>query len=104
LGDETCAAYEVYVKHQCCNGLLDELEAGFPTQVVIVALGIIYSQYWLQEDAKTSLSKHLEVIMCAYGTSSMINGVEVPVSLNSLHLDMQADLLKITMKKNERIA
>jgi hypothetical protein len=28
----------------------------------------------------------------------------VPVSLNSLHLDMQADLLKITMKKNERIA
>jgi hypothetical protein len=34
----------------------------------------------------------------------MINGVEVLVSLNSLHLHMQADLLKITMKNNAKFA
>jgi hypothetical protein len=71
---------------------LDELKARFLDQIVIIALGIVYSQYWFQEDAKTSFSKHLDVIRCAYGILSMINGVEVLVSLNSLHLDMQADL------------
>jgi hypothetical protein len=83
---------------------LDELEVRLPSQIVIIALGIVYSQYWFQEDVKTSLSKHLEVIRCAYGTSSMINGVKVPMLLNSLHLDMQADLLKIAMKNNAKFA
>jgi hypothetical protein len=53
------------VKKQCSNatfGLIEELELRFPTQSIMNAMGIIYSQLWVQPQAKHTFLAQLNIL------------------------------------------
>jgi len=59
-----------------CTGvarqLLRELGAHFPSHLVMDALGVVYSQYWLQPKAKEYFSKHLSILLEFYYNPKLV--------------------------------
>jgi hypothetical protein len=49
--------------------LIVGLDAQFPRQVVMDAMGIVYPQYWLQTNANVTFPQHLEVLKNFYCSS-----------------------------------
>jgi hypothetical protein len=51
--------------------LMQELENRFPSSDILSVFGILYPQYWLQDNAKEAFPKHLQVLKRQYcGTRS----------------------------------
>jgi hypothetical protein len=86
--------------------LMQELENRFPSSDILSAFGILYPQYWLQDDAEEAYPKHLQVLKRQYcGTRSQgAHGPrELPTLtcgelLSSSALSIQQSLFKVIMK------
>ncbi len=77
------------VKKQCSNvtfGLIEELERRFPTQDIMNATGIIYSQLWVQPQAKHTFLAQLNILKAHYchGKNVNLNQVFINPILNEL--------------------
>ena len=46
--------------------LLEELGNRFPLHAIMDALGVVYLQYWLQNDAEENFKKHFSVLEFFY--------------------------------------
>jgi hypothetical protein len=84
--------------------LLDELKARFPSVVVLDALGVVYPQYWKQDDCDTSFCKHLNVLKEFYREPKWV-GKEgekrlIPAVLDKYKLESEQPLFKMAMVSN----
>ena len=88
--------------------LIQELQCRFLEHAVLDALGIIYSQSWLQPDAKITFSKHLDTLKIWYCNAKVLGGgVDKEVILGIFdiwYLDSQKKYFKIAMKSNAHVA
>jgi hypothetical protein len=92
------------------QSLCDELDRRFPSQELLDAFGIIYPQYWRQEEAEESLAQHLLVLKEFYCRAKLVNEgrplvdggspYTAPKMLSASTLDNQQGLFKLTMKAN----
>ena len=84
--------------------MLDELEAHFLAVPILGALGIVYPQYWVQEDYKLSFYKHLTIIKDFYGKSRITmldrKQILVPPVLDKFRLESEQPLFKMAMIAN----
>jgi hypothetical protein len=87
--------------------LIVGLDAQFPKQAVMDAMGIVYPQYWLQTNANVTFPQHLEVLKNFYCTPRPCGQPKddkyvtmVLIILSSWDLDVQQNLFKFTMKFN----
>jgi hypothetical protein len=69
------------------------------------ALGVIYPQYWLDDNCETNFKKHIRIIKETYSHSKAFSSVafpdgSVPPILSPTNLDMQANLFKNCMKEH----
>jgi hypothetical protein len=56
----------VGIMTEVVKSLILELDAQFPEQSMLDAMGIVYMQYWLQADAEVTFLRHLEVLKGFY--------------------------------------
>jgi hypothetical protein len=57
--------------------LIDETKARFPLVSLMDALGIVYPQYWIQENCEDSFQKHLTILQDFYCEPKYVhNGAE----------------------------
>lgn len=64
--------------------LITELKGEFQEHHVLDAMGIIYLQYWLQDEAARSFPKHLEILGIFYCDVKVANSGENKIVIGSL--------------------
>jgi hypothetical protein len=84
-----------FVKKQCTKvvvGLVFEFKRRFPTQKLFNAIGIIYPQYWLVLEAKTTIPSHMAIIQAHFGYRKALgkHGRFVGPLLDPILLDKQS--------------
>jgi hypothetical protein len=84
--------------------LLDELKARFPTVAVLDALGVVYPEYWEQDDCDTSFHKYLNVLKEFYREPKWV-GKEgekkfIPTMLDKYKLESKQPLFQMAMVSN----
>ncbi len=84
---------------------LMELKIRFPTHGVMNVLGIVYPQYWLQQDYDAFFGNRLQVLKIAFCCGKTICKVdEQEVQMHKLlyatDFNCQQGLFKLTMKSN----
>jgi hypothetical protein len=60
--------------------LITQLSNRFPTADLMDALGIIYPQYWLEEDANSNFEKHLKILKAHYGTNRPFSTIGIDLN------------------------
>jgi hypothetical protein len=89
------------------KSLVHELEGRFPNHDLMLALGVIYLNFWVDHpnDAKDVFHEHLTVIKVAYSMPRKVRkeGVIVKALLDGHVLDVQCFFLKITMVANNEV-
>jgi hypothetical protein len=60
--------------------LITQLSNRFPTADLMDALGVIYPQYWLEEDANSNFEKHLKILKAHYGTNRPFSTIGIDLN------------------------
>lgn len=88
--------------------LVTELDARFPAQHVMNAMGILYPQYWCTPNAEDMFDSHLRTLMDMYGHGRILGEGEKKLLIKPLidrdALISQRALFKTCMKSNSRAA
>ncbi len=95
------------MKAQCtsiatCDLLVIELKQRFLDHELMNALSIIYPQYCLQLDCKSTFVDHLSLIKRHYCITQKlgVNGIWVSKAFSRQILDLQTSIFKLTMKRH----
>jgi hypothetical protein len=62
--------------------LITQLSNRFPAANLMDALGVIYPQYWLEEDANSNFKKHFKILKAHYRTNRPFS--TAGIQLNSI--------------------
>jgi len=96
------------VKNCCIEAtqtLIFELQQWFLEQEVMMALGIMYLQYWYTTIVKRSFLLHLNVIKSTFcDVHRTIDGIMVPPLLDSHMFDVQSFCFRFIMSHNAKRA
>ncbi|KAG0595418.1 hypothetical protein M758_UG165000 [Ceratodon purpureus] len=89
------------------DALIEELDIRFPANHVMDSLGIVFPQYWLQDNVDSSFSAHLSILKDFFATPKPCVNLErdgdwVPQLLSSADLDSQMAMFKMAMKSNSK--
>ena len=87
--------------------LVAELDAHFPEQHVLDAMGVVYLQYWLQEGCDEAFTKHLKVLKAHYIEVHGIGSGEkqyVPTLMSRWGLTSQQGMSNLCMMSNAQAA
>ena len=90
---------------EVAEALISELETCFPANHVLDSLGIVFPQYWLQDNVDGSFAAHLAILKGAFCQSKPVmdvkgDGACVPSLLSASALDEQMAMFKMAMKSN----
>jgi hypothetical protein len=84
--------------------LIIEFEWRFANQDLMNVMGIIYSQYWLNFQAKETFQGHLVLLKAQFCFEKFIDleneQVKITTLLDESKLDLATSLFKITMQSN----
>jgi hypothetical protein len=90
------------------------MDTRFPQHDLLDAFGIIYPQFWMQEDVEEAFQQHLSVLKAFYCTAREVNGgrplieggdsFTAPELLSASKLEVQQGLFKVTMRANAQAA
>ena len=92
---------------EMAEALIAELKTHFPANYVMDPLGIVFPQYWLQENVDMSFSAHLAILKAAICQPKHVvdaKGDDASVSslLSASALDEQMAMFKMAMKSNSK--
>ena len=87
--------------------MVAELDICFPANHVLDSLGIVFPQYWLQDNVDSSFGAHLTILKGAFCQPKAVvdgKGEETWVSslFNAVALDEQMAMFKMAMKSNSK--
>ena len=90
------------------EALIAELETSFPANHVMDSLGIVFPQYWLQENVDMSFSAHLAILKAAFCQPKPVvdakeDGAWVSSLLSASAVDEQMAMFKMAMKSNSKL-
>jgi hypothetical protein len=90
------------------------MDARFPQHDLLDAFGIIYPQFWMQEDVEEAFQQHLSVLKAFYCIAREVNGgrplieggdcFTAPELMSASKLEVQQGLFKVTVRTNAQAA
>ena len=89
------------------EALIAELETRFLANHIMDSLGIVFPQYWLQENVDMSFSTHLAILKAAFCQPKLVvdakgDGAWVSSLLSASTLNEQMAMFKMAMKSNSK--
>lgn len=97
----------VFCVAEVAQALISELDARFPANHIMDALGVVFPQYWAQPNADASFSAHLTILKDVFCHPRSVVAVDGEVAwvhelLSSTALDEQMCMFKMSMKANSK--
>ena len=89
------------------EALIAELETRFPTNHIMHFFGIIFPEYWLQDNVDMSFSLHLAILKATFYQPKLVvdaigDGTWVSSLLSASALNEQMAMFKMAMKSNSK--
>ena len=92
---------------EVAEGLIEELDICFPVNHVLDSLGIVFPQYWLQENVDKSFGAHLAILKGAFCEPKFVvdikgDAVWISTLLSATTLDEQMAMFKMAIESNSK--